>query len=179
LLLIAGYFSRENLKLRRTMSTVAARQESLLSNRQRLEQELAEQRSANADLQRQLDQTHSQPNLDQLKTVALLLAPPMRGAARIPTLTLAPGTDLALVSLTLEADEFPTYQVGLIDPSDNRTLWHREALENSSTGSSKMVTVSLPAKLLKSQSYIMDLSGVSRKGSTQPIGAYPFKVVLK
>lgn len=179
LLLTAGYLFRENLNLRKTMSTGAAQQDSLLKTQQQLEQEVAQQRSANADLQRQLDQSHSQPNLEQLKTVAVLLPAPMRGAARIPTLTIAPGTDLTVISLTLEADEFPAYRAALKDPSSNRVLWQSGTLESSSAGEHKAVSISFPAALLKQQNYLIELSGVPVRGSPEVVASYPLHAVLK
>lgn len=179
LLLIAGYLFRENLNLRKSMTSGAASQDSLLKNQQQLQQEAAEQRSANADLQRQLDQAHARPNLDQLKTVALLLPPPVRGAARISTLTLTPGTDLAVISLTLEADEFPVYRAALKDPSSNRTLWQSDNLESSSAGEHKAVSISFPASMLKQQTYVVDLTGIPTQRKPENIGAYSFRVILK
>ena len=179
LLLTAGYLFRENLNLRKTMTTGADQQDSLLKTQQQLEQEVSQQRSANADLQRQLEQSHSQPNLEQLKTVALLLPPPMRGAARIPTLTIAPGTDLAVISLTLEADDFPAYRAALKDPSANRVLWQSGDLQSSIAGEHKTVSISFPAALLKQQMYLVELTGIPAQRKPENIAAYSFRVTLK
>lgn len=56
-----------------------------------LEMQLAQERSAKDKALQALQQAHeSQLNLDQLKTVSVLLPPPMRGAGPLPTVSFHP-----------------------------------------------------------------------------------------
>jgi hypothetical protein len=119
----------------------------------------------------------SQPNLDQLKTISALLLPPTRGARGIPTVSVPRGTGLVVLLLALEADDFPTYRVALKDPAANQIVWHGANLEATPGAGNKTVAVSFPARLLKQQNYVVELSGVSR--NAEFISGYPIRVVIR
>jgi hypothetical protein len=121
----------------------------------------------------------SQPNLDQLKTLSALLLPPTRGAGQIPTVSVAPGTDLVILLLALESDDFPVYRVGLKDLATNQTVWHSSNLEAAPSSATKTVSISFPARLLKQQNYVLELSGVPSSGRGEFISGYPIRVVIK
>ena len=132
------------------------------------------------ETQKQLEQARtSAPNLRQLKTVAMLLWPPTRGATRIPTLSLPEGTDLAVLTLAIESDEFSAYRAALKDPEANHVIWQSEDLESVPAGERRAISISFPASLLKAQNYIVELTVAPAKGQAKIVGAYPFRVVLK
>ena len=181
LLLAGGYLLRENLALRNGMSGAQTQQDSLQQHQQQLEQELNEQHAANVDMKKQLEQAQaSHPDLNQLKTVALLLPPPTRGAARIPELAVRTGTDIAVLMLTLESGDFPAYRAALKDPATNKVLWQSESLATiPAAGGKKAISISFPAAPLKQQNYVVELTGEPAHGRAEILGAYPFRVVLK
>src|SRR5579864_6383885 len=90
--LVSGYLVYDNIRLQRQIGGVQAERTRLLQHQRELEQQLNQQQSANAETKKQLEQARtSAPSLEQLKTVAMLLPPPTRGATRIPTLSLPTG----------------------------------------------------------------------------------------
>src|SRR5215831_9985106 len=135
LLLVAGYLLVTNLRLQKQMNDARAQQSIWKQREQQLRTQLDEQRSANIQTQRELERLRDgQPNLDQLTTVSLLLLPPTRGISATPSVSLGHGTDLVVLVLTLESDDFPAYRVILKDPASNQVLWRSASLAAASAG---------------------------------------------
>ena len=179
LLLVFGYLFLDNARLRREVRDARAHHGSIGQQTQQLEKELSDQRAGNAELQRELDRTHkSAPDLDQLKTVSLLLPPPTRGLSAIKTVSVHPGTDLVVLVLLLESADFPGYRITLKDPVTNKVVWRSSELEPVSAGDKKAVSAGFRAELVKQQNYIAEVAGVQR-GGARVVGDYPFHVVLR
>ena len=178
-LLIGGaYLLLQNLGLRKQL-TEAQSQHAPDPRVGELERQLAQERSAKDQAMKDLEQAReSQTNLDQLKTVSVLLPPPLRSAGPPPTVSLHPGTDLVVLVLPVEADDFPAYQAKLKDPRTQRVLWSSARLALAA-GERKSVSISFRAGLLKQQNYLVELTGIPSHGAGEVIGAYPFSVVLE
>ncbi len=173
MLLIAAYLFTDNLHLRRQMDQTAA-------NHTRLEQELTRQRAANAQAQSELEHARGTASVAaQLNTVALLLPPPTRGAGPVEKISIQPATDLLVLLLALEADDFPHYRVTLKDAATQQEVWHSTDLSSSASAGRKTVTVSISAKQLQQKRYLAELAGVQRDGAAVPIGNYPFVVASR
>jgi len=177
LLLIAAFLFTDNLRLRRQVDQASSNSSQ---HEQQLQQELDRQRAASAEMQANLGHASSAgQDLSQLKTVSLLLPPPTRGVGPLQSVSVHSGTDLVVVLLTLESDDFPQYRVALKDPATQREVWHSPDLSASSTAGHKTVVVSVPAKLLQQGHYLAELTGIRRNGATESVGDYPFGVVLR
>ena len=181
LLFAAGFLLLDNVRLRRQTAVAQGSHAALDQHEQELQRQLNDQRAANAALAKEFDNLReSQPNLDHLKTVSAFLLPPTRGAGRVPTVSLAGGTELVVLLLTLESDDFPAYRASLNDSATNQVVWRSANLEAASGSSNKILTVSFPAHLLRGRNYVLELSGVSSKeGRTELIGGYPIRVAIK
>ncbi len=178
-LVVAGYLLSENLRLRTQVSEAQAQHAALDRRAQELEQQLNQERLTKAETLKELEHAReSQINLDQLKTVSLLLPPPTRGASQVATLYFPSRADLAVLVLALESDDFPAYRATLKDPATNQALWRSTSLTATSSGDKKVVSVGFRASLLKQQNYIVELTGL-RGGAAEPVGGYPFRVMLK
>jgi hypothetical protein len=180
ILLVIGYLVFENARLRYQRNDARAQQSSLEQSRQELEKELREQRAANADAQKSPGPAAwSTTDLDQLKTLALMLPPPARGLGSLKTITVRSNADLVVLLLSLEAADFPHYRVTLKDPATSGVLWRSADLETATTDGRPALTASFPASLLKTQNYVAEVSGLSQSGHYQIIGDYPFRAVLR
>jgi hypothetical protein len=177
LLFMAGSLLLENLRLEKQ----ARDARSAFEQRERqMQTELSEQRSATDAARQELERLRSgQTNPDQLKTISLLLMPQMRGVSTIPSVSLRPGTDLLVLVLTLESDDFPEYRVELKDPGTSRVVWRSPMLTSTSSANKKTVAVSLPAGQLRQQNYIVEVTGVPARGAPENVGGYPFRVVVR
>jgi hypothetical protein len=170
--LIAGYLLVQNAQLRREISDGRAQYQSVDQRARNLESQL-QQRADDAQAQKP-----ATADASQLKIVSLLLPPPSRGLSSLKTVTVQPHTDLVVLLLTLESADFSGYRVTLKDPATNRELWRSAELELASAGEKSVVSVNFPAKLLRQQNYIAEVSGL-RHGGTEIIGDYPFHAALK
>lgn len=180
MLLAAGYLLHQNARLRKQTPEAQGSQAAGDQGEADIQRQLNDQRAANANLAKELDRIReSEPNLDQLKTFSVLLPPPTRGMGRIPTLSVPPGTGLVIFLLAIETGDFPAYRVALKDSAADQAVWHSANLESTAAGTSRTVSVSFPAHLLKQRNYVLELSGVSRDGPAEFIGGYPIRVVMK
>jgi hypothetical protein len=179
-LAVAGYLFMENLRLRRQIGESQGERAVLVQREQQLQKQLSQEQTASAEELKDREHVSKSPtSLDQIQTVSLLLLPPTRGAARVPTIYVRPGTDLVVLLLALESDDFPAYRVTLKDPAAGEVLWRSPRLEPTSGGDRKAVSISFRAGLLKQQNYIAELTGIPASGAPELLGEYPFRSVLK
>lgn len=189
LLLAGGYLTLVNLRLRSQMAQTQAERAGAEERAKELQRRLAEQRSADAEPEKELSRvrerlaqleaqltagrTSVEPRA--LQIIAFNLAPQTRGVGQITTLGLPTGTDYVALTLALETDDFPAYRAALRDPATGQILWRSGRLKTSSQG--KMVRVSLRASLFKAQNYVLEISGSSATGGADLVNSYPFRVV--
>jgi cytoskeletal protein RodZ len=190
LLIAAGLLVLQNVRLRRQLAQVRGssdqqrqREEELKKEveAQRLttsqtEQEMTSERSERERLEQELKERKSQLPAEGT-VVSLILTPPLRGAGQVPTLSLRPGTERVAAQLQLEAADYSTYQVSLLNPAAHETLWRSGKLKPSVRSASKALSVNFPAGLLKPQTYILQVSAVTASGKLEVMSDYPFKVV--
>jgi len=110
-------------------------------------------------------------------TVAMVLAPPLRGTGKLPELAMPSGTVHVLFDLQLDTDDLPAYRVVLKAPQANAPPWRSETLKAHPSGSRRAVSVTIPATLLNEGTYLLELSGEQQ--DAQPIADYAFKVVSR
>lgn len=177
LLLFGGYLLVQNLQLRRLLNQVQSEQATMSQHAQDLQKQLEQGKTA-LDEKAKPENAHAD-KLDQLTTVSLVLPPPTRGASQLPSVFVHPGTDLVVLVLSLEANDFPGYRAKLRDPVTNRTLWQSSKLTAGAGSQGAAISVSFGAGLLKQQNYIVDLQGIPSHGSAEMVGGYPFRVLLQ
>jgi len=117
------------------------------------------------------------PRITPPPAIALVLLPQTRSITSIPTLAIAPGVDRVTFDLRLEANDFSEYRAGLQDPATSRIVWRSGWIAPRSTGSQSSIRVVVPAGVLKTQHYSLDLSGRAAGGSAEIVGSYAFQVV--
>lgn len=220
LVFFGGWLWQENSRLRTEISQANENREKLLNREselagreKQLQDEVANQRVAGADTEKELaqireeraqleqqlkKQTQEKQRLtDQQKfneqqrvaqntppknsplggIAAFILAPSLRGGSRIQTVSIPARTATVAAALELEADEYTTYRAILQNPADNRILWQSGVLKSKTVGGNKRLSVGFPAKLLKSEIYSIEVSGISADGEAEIISDYSFRVV--
>jgi hypothetical protein len=151
---IGGYLFRDNQRLRGLLAHTQSERVAL------------EQRTR--DLQSRLD---AQPPTAR-PTVSLVLLAQTRGAGQPPSIS-AMRADHLRLELELESDDFPDYEFVLKDSTGSRVLFRGGQLKSAN----RRVSVEFSAALLKSQTYLLELSGTSA-GATEFVAAYPFRAVI-
>ena len=107
------------------------------------------------------------------------LAPPLRGANKIPLFDVPKNTSQINVELQLEASDYETYHVTLTNETGDINLWRRGSLRARNKGGNKVLNLSFPAKLLTSGFYSLTLSGVNKNGEAEILANYPFRAATK
>jgi hypothetical protein len=113
------------------------------------------------------------------RIVAVVLPPPTRAVAPIPVLAVPAGVDRVRFELQLEANDFPSYRVGLKDPATNQILWRSDWIGPRSSADQVFIVVVVPANLLGPQHYSLDLAGRGAGGGAEVIGSYTVRVVQR
>ena len=111
------------------------------------------------------------------RIVAVVLPPPTRSIAPIPTLALPAGVDRVRFELQLEANDFPSYRVGLRDPATSQILWRSDWIVPRASADQASLSVVVPANLLAARHYSLELTGRDAGGRAEAIGSYAVRVV--
>ena len=104
--------------------------------------------------------------------------PQTRGTSQPVSVSVPAGIDVLPARLELESDEFPEYQVALKEAGSDRVVWRAAGLKAGVEGKNKSLSISIPAKVLKQQTYVLEASGIHAKGAPEFISGYVFRVVL-
>ncbi|MCI0412329.1 hypothetical protein L0222_05940 [bacterium] len=176
MMLTGGYLMFDNMSLRNQRLTLEQRERDLL-------RELALQRSSDAEKEKELTRVRQRlaelekkmPFVEQrgVRVIALNLRPQTRNIGQIPVLSMPADTDSVDITLELEMNEFSAYAVALKNPATDEVLW------NDKLKADKSIKIRLPAHLLKSQNYVLELSGISSGGVSEIISSYPFRVIAQ
>jgi hypothetical protein len=172
MLIAGGYLLYENSRLRDQVTRAQLDREALQQSQRNLQRQIQEQRMPVAEVPERRP-----PAQSPVSTMALVLLPQTRGSGPLAAIALPPAADQAELQLELESGDFDGYQAVLKDPVNGRSLWRSGKLKAASRGDSKLVTVSLPASVLKTQNYSLDLFGIPRTGAGELLSSYAFRVV--
>lgn len=180
----------KTVRLRQEISIEQARRDELQQREMQLQKELDQQRASNAAMVQELaqvreDRARMEEELKQsgqLHTggtaiASFVLTPQMRGVGQPQSVSISGNTGHVTMQLNLEPNDYQAYRVALIDQSNHQVLWQSGKLSAHSGDRGKSVSVSFSSGLLKAQTYVMQLSGVSASGNIEVMSDYPFKVV--
>jgi hypothetical protein len=187
LVIVGGWLVLQNIRLRQQVTATQMRRDALTVREQQLlselererqasvssQQELSRVREERQQLEDQLSKTQPPSSLPEASVAVVRLVPQMRGASQVQTLSVLPQTQRVATHLELEATDYPVYRVALVEASSDRVLWRSGLLK---AGADKTLRVSFPANLLKPQTYLMRVSGVSIGGQSETVADYPFRV---
>ena len=164
----------------------------LSSRNKRLRNEVAETKKQTTELAAKLNEEHAaatantqkggEPDalahgLDNVATVTMFLPAPTRGASMVPKVDVPSGTGLVVLSLGLGSNDEKSYRVQLMNPATQQILWHSGILRPGSDGT--YVSVTVPANVLRSQMYLIELMHDGANGAPELLGTYPFRVEKK
>ncbi len=190
LMVASGYLVTSNLQLRQRIDRSEAERASLLQKDQDLRSQLEARppaipaTSGTNTSQPPADQSIGKRGvdklgLDRLKIAAFLLVPSLRDAGPPPAVTVSPDTDLVVLKLELESNDFSRYRVALVDSATRRTLWTSSDLKPFADGDKRAVSFAFRSSLLKLRNYLVQLNGVHANGAAELISTYPFRSVVK
>ena len=114
---------------------------------------------------------------DAAGAVALVLLPQTRGIGPVPLVAVGSESTVVPIELALDSAERPSYEVALRDAATNGVIWRSGAIATVRTRPAGLLPVAIPATLLKSQHYALDV--VSTGGARGFVGSYAFEVVRR
>jgi hypothetical protein len=170
LLAALGYLSSKNKQLRKEVAETKKQSTALtaqLDNQQVAAGTAGAGKSADG-------LAHS---IENVATATMFLPAPTRGASTIPKIDVPAGTGLVVLSLGLGSNDVDKYRAQLMSPTTNKVLWHSGLLRPGSDGT--YVSVAVPANLLRSQIYLIQLMHDAANGAPELLGTYPFRVEAK
>jgi hypothetical protein len=201
LLIVGGWLTFDNARLRRQLAQTEARRDALGQQTQELQKELTGQRAASAQLadeharaererltqeqtqreqqriveqQRATVQKSSSSSAGVSSIASFILAPQMRGASQVPTISIPIKTDHVVMRLRLEPNEFTTYRVTLFDETGSQILWRSSQLKARAAAGGKILNLNVRARLLKPQTvYVLRVTN----DAGEIVDDYPLRVV--
>jgi DNA repair exonuclease SbcCD ATPase subunit len=149
--------------------------------REKLEQELKirqsqEQQRINEQRADAKKTPASLPNT-RITVASFILTPSLRGNSQLTSVSIPPQTDSVAMQLELETNDYTAYRVVLKNQSGDQILWRSGRLKAKTKGTNKILNVVFPARLLRSQAYTLEVSGVSSNATAEIISSYSFRVV--
>jgi hypothetical protein len=109
-------------------------------------------------------------------TSSIFLLPPTRGAATIPVAGVAQEDRWFRLQLALESDDFPQYQVDLMNLGSHKYVWHSGPVRSADVNHRRALSLLFPVGGLKSQRYSADVSGIAADGRHEVLGSYVFRI---
>jgi hypothetical protein len=199
LLLIGGMALLASwLRLRGESDRILAERADIQRQKEELGKQLREQQTKtaqlNADLQREKEQraedlklieelrrgnkaTLQQPLLRTLATVFLTPGLSRSGGGQ-SELIIQPGTTTARVQLALEKNDYPTYNA-VVTTVDGTVVTRKTGLKPHNGGSGLQLLLSVPARGLSSDDYLVHVDGVTARGQIEGVSDYEFRVTKK
>jgi hypothetical protein len=194
----AGWLVFELSRLRSQIDQAEVTRISLEQREKELQELLEKQRIVSLDVERELervreekDRVERQMTLERqiagsqsptlpanLNIAPFRLTAQARTASEVSLITIPPGTEYIALQVELEPDDYPSYKAILLTQPDKKPVgWRRERLKSKALGGSKVIEIIIPATLLKSRAYLLEVTGISDKGNAEGERGYPFRVV--
>jgi hypothetical protein len=93
-----------------------------------------------------------------------------------PVIAVPRDADGLVLDLRLDVSDFSRYAASLMDLSGHRTVWRSARVAPTSTADRPAVSITVPASVLASQSYALELSGITASGDAEVVAVYIFKI---
>ena len=173
LFVACGILLVEDIRLQRGLGEARREGAALGQQARQLASELGAQRAEVQARARDADRARA---LRPSASIALVLLPETRAVGPVSAIAVPAGTDTVSFDLRLETGEDARYQAALRDPATDRIVWRSPIIAARSSSRTGVVSVAVPARLLKPQHYSFELSGGTAAGRLDIIGSYVFQI---
>jgi hypothetical protein len=166
MLVVGSWSVYQTVQLRGRLEFLEAQRRSQEQNAQNARQELAQERNRRADLERQLAKRQEPATF-----LSFILAPGLVRDSEGQKPLLIPA-DAGTVRLQLDVKPKGVYQSyrAELQTVDGKRIWSQDV---------PSLTLSLPARLLPQDDYVIALKGITAHGELEDAGEYYFVVVRK
>lgn len=173
-----GYFALENRRLREQVSRADVARANGERAVEALRTDLEQERSLSAAARSELERIRAAGPSARSSIQALVLLPLRRGAGEVSTVLVQRGAAYLPLRLRLEGDAFPRYEAALRDPA-GQSVWRSGPIEARRQGTDKTLMVDVPAAILRSANYTLELTGVRPNDAAEFVSSYAFRVMLE
>lgn len=174
-----AYFAIENNRLRDQVSRSNAARVTEQPAVEGLRADLERQRSAQESMRNEIDRLRKAEPSGRSSIQALVLMPLRRGAGDVSTVSVSRDSGHLALSLRLEENTFPRYQATLRDSATRQTVWRSASIAARSANANEMLAVEVPAALLRSANYTLELTGSRENDVVVFVSSYAFRVVVE
>ena len=194
LLVIVGLVV-QNRRLQDQISQAQSERASTQQRERELQADLDKERSAVSEREREVESLRDKiAQLDQPRStdspggqssgspehpVTVDLAPQLRGISQPHSVSIPAAANLVIMQLELESGDYPVYRAELKEQPGGRVVWSGGRLRARAKGDGKALVVNLKPGLLKSQRYVIEVSGIPASGAAEIVGSYLFEVKKK
>jgi hypothetical protein len=176
MLLAVGALVVADARLRDSLRQASQRATAADARVATLADQLAAERKATAAAEASLARAHAAVSTP---AVALVLLPQTRGVGTVPIVGVGPEATTVGVALVIEGTAHGSYDATLKDPTGNQVVWRGGPFAAEDGQPARLVSVALPAHLLKSQHYVVDLFTAGAGRGRDFAGSYTFEVVRR
>jgi hypothetical protein len=141
-----------------------------------LSSRLATEQKADADTAAALARVRA---AESAMALAFVLLPQTRSAGPVPIVAIGPDAATLPLALTIQSPARGEYQAVLHDPATNREVWRSQPAAAEATQGSSLVTIAIPAPLLNSQHYVVDVFAFESGRGRGFVGSYAFEAVRR
>jgi hypothetical protein len=182
---VASWFFVQQLRQRSpqtALQTPGAVSDSATQGRNDQEHRVDEQptpgSAAQIDQQPVAQPATTQPaNRPSPRVVAFVLKPQMRSVSPPVELTIPDDTTIVALTLQLEPSDTNDFRAILVDGSSDRTVWKGPRVKTTTSGEGSVLSIRVPAALLKPQMYRVRVIGIYPNGTEETTNEYSFRVV--
>lgn len=176
LCLVTGWLYLRDAQLQAALSEAQHRVAAADRRAAELSTELAAQQRAAAAAQASLTEVRAaQP----VAPVALVLLPQTRGIGPMPIVAVGPESRTVPIELAIDAADRAAYAAALRDPATNHIVWRSGPLAAVRSRAVPLLAVAVPAALLKSQHYAVDVFAPGPRGANDFVGSFAFEVIRR
>lgn len=162
-------------------AAIAAIEDKIAQERSRadhLASELDVERKGRAELESELSGQSSSGAYPAL--LSIVLAPQtLRSGGTMKRITVAPNVNAVRLQLSLPVGELHSAYRAEIQTPEGKTIYSRGGLRVGNLGSSRIVIVNVPATLLDSNDFSINLSGLSATGKYEEAASYSLRVTKR
>jgi hypothetical protein len=192
IILASGILVSRWWQIRSETEQLATERALLKRQKEELDKLALEQQSRNeqstAEMQRERDRLAEKlsaleesdrlkPPTNRLPTFATVFLTPgsLRSGGVRSELKLLPDTTTAQVFIELERNDYPSYGVTIKDVDKDQVVFNKKGLKARKTGSGQVLVIMVPANLLTSSDYNINVVGVTASGARESVDDYAFR----
>lgn len=172
----------ENARLRNQLDDVREEVTAQERNAQEMREQVEGERRRSEQLAEELKSQRSRPEvkpeIPPLRSVIasfVLTSGLVRSGGEAGRLLIPPDATEVKLSAVFKSGDYPSY-IADLQTVEGRTIWRRRGLKALRRGDDRVMNLTVPARLLRDEDYILILNGIASTGEIKSVSEYSFRV---